>query len=328
MLHALFSSNRPIVLGILAVPAILFGVYAFSNALPPEAMTGGPLFDLLEKHILKVRWIHLTLGMAVNIFGAIILNRISNRHEYSTKENYFPGLLYFFFVSLDPQWIYLNPISISNVIIFLALRRLLAIHRVQDAAGKVFDSGLILGFGSLFFPPLILGIPLIWLSLSQLRTFNFREWFVPISGFVIPFIYAAVYYWWYGLSIELNEYTTSLALSWGNVFRSDGPIENGFIAFSIGLSLFGMVRFFSGLSSSTVNQKNTRIVFLWMSAILLMLYTYISALAIDVAGSPMLMAAQFSIFGSVFFLIEKRKKIISALFYIWLAAAIAVFLIG
>lgn len=328
MLHALFSSNRPVVLGILAVPAILFGVYAYSNAVQPDAIAGGPLYDILERHILKIKWLHLTLGMAVHIFGAIVLNRISNRHEYCIKENYFPGLLYFFFVSLDPQWLYLSPIGISNVIIFLALRRLLAIHRVQDAAGKVFDSGLILGFGALFFPPLIFGIPLIWLSLSQLRTFNFREWFVPVSGFVIPFIYAAVYYWWNGFSVQLNEYTTDLALAWGDIFKSDAPAEIGFIVFSIGLALVGMVRFFSGLSSSTVNQKNTRIVFLWMGAILLMLYTYVSALAVDVAGTPMLMAAQFSIFGSVFFLIEKRKKIISALFYVWLAGAIAVFLIG
>jgi len=317
-----------VVLGILAIPAVLFGVYAYSNVPQPEVLAGGPLFDLLEQHILQVKWIHLTLGMAVNIFAAIVLNRISNRHEYSVKENYFPGLLYFFFVSLDPQWIYLNPISISNVIIFLALRRLLAIHRVQDASSKVFDSGLFIGFGSLLFPPLILVIPLIWLSLAQLRTFSFREWLVPLSGFLIPFLYASLYYWWYGLEVQLTEFTSNLSPGWGGVFRGDTPVETAFIACSIGISFFGMVRFFSGLASSTVNQKNTRIVFLWMGATLLLLYSYVSSLSIGVAGSPMLMAAQFSIFGSVFFLIEKRRKIVSSLFYIWLAGAIAVFLVG
>ncbi len=327
MLHALFSSNRPVVLAILAIPAVLFGVYAYMNAAPTEAVAGGPLFDLLERYVLKIRWINLTLGMAVNIFGAIVLNRISNRHEYCSKENYFPGLLYFFFVSLDPQWIYLNPLSISNVLIFLAVRRLLAIHRVQDAAGNIFDAGIILGLGTLFFPPLIVAVPLIWLSLGQLRTFSFREWLIPVSGFVIPFIYAAVYYWWYGLSLQYNEYTTKLNASWGNLFAGENTVEYGFIAFSILLSIIGLGRFISSLSSSTVNQKNTRIVFMWTSSILLVLYAYISALAFDIDEAPIAMAAHFSIFGSVFFLIEKRRKIISALFYIWLFGAIAVFLI-
>ncbi|MCA1764110.1 MAG: hypothetical protein ABR574_01855 [Cryomorphaceae bacterium] len=327
MLHALFSSNRPVVLAILAIPAVLFGVYAYTNAAPAEAVAGGPLFDLLEKYVLNIRWIHLSLGMAVNIFGAIVLNRISNRHEYCSKENYFPGLLYFFFVSLDPQWIYLNPLSISNVLIFLAVRRLLAIHRVQDTAGNVFDAGIILGLATLFFPPLIVAVPLIWLSLGQLRTFSFREWLIPISGFIIPFIYAVVYYWWYGLSLNYDEFTTQLNPSWGNLFGGENFVAYGFIAFSILLSFIGLGRFISSLSSSTVNQKNTRIVFMWMSFILLILYGYISALSIDIFESPIVMAAQFSIFGSIFFLIEKRKKIISALFYIWLIGAIAVFLV-
>src|SRR5690554_1786237 len=178
MIHSTFGSNRPMVFGVLLIPAIIYGVLALNFAQAPVHTLGGPLFDLLVGYV-STPYISVILGLIVNLIGAFLVNLLFNSHDYSERENYFPALFYFLLASLELSWIYLNPVLIGNVFVLLALRRILRMYRVQEITSMIYDAGFFLALGALFFPLLVFVFPLLWLSLIQLRTFNLREWTVP-----------------------------------------------------------------------------------------------------------------------------------------------------
>src|SRR5690606_26963099 len=99
----------------------------------------------------------------------------------------------------------LNPVLIGNIFVLLALRRILRMYRVQEITSMIYDAGVFLALGVLFFPLLIFVVPLLWLSLKQLRTFNIREWVVPIIGLLTPMAFAVVLFWWQGYTIGVSE---------------------------------------------------------------------------------------------------------------------------
>src|SRR5690606_11515666 len=149
----------------------------------------------------------------VNLIGAFLVNLLYNSHDYPERENYFPALFYFLLASLELSWIYLNPVLIGNIFVLLALRRILRMYRVQEITSMIYDAGFFLALGALFFPLLIFVFPLLWLSLKQLRTFNFREWIVPLVGLLTPGVFTWAVFWWKGYSLNVAEYTDFNSLS-------------------------------------------------------------------------------------------------------------------
>ncbi len=150
MVHSVFGSNRPMVLGFLIVPAIAFGVLASYFTQVPVHPLGGPLFDWLYI-ALSDSSILLTVGIVINLTGAFLVNLLYNAHNYAERENYFPALIYFLFASLQLSWEFLNPVMVGNVFVLLALRRILSMYRVQEITSMIYDASLFLSSWSTVF---------------------------------------------------------------------------------------------------------------------------------------------------------------------------------
>ena len=296
------------------VIAVLAGLYSA----PPSDMMGGMLFKQLLNLIGGSKIILLICGTLVNLVSALLINKLSNDHEFTERENYFPSLVYFLFLSLNLSWYYLNPVVLGNLFLLLALRRLLRIYRVQNVTAKLYDAGLLLTLGVLFFPPLIIALLLIWVSLAQLRTFNFREWIVPLFGIATPVVYGAVYYWWFDVSPDYYRFMRFTGFSWGELQDANSPVDYAFMIIGFILSLVGLSRFFREMTISTVHKKNTKAVFLWVCLLISAVYFTASALLIDQAGTTLLWAIPCAIFLPVFFTFNRHKNLISAAYYIWL----------
>lgn len=304
------------VFGVLLIPAIIYSILALNYAQAPVHPLGGPLFDILNDLISRP-YISVILGLIINLIGAFLVNLLYNAHDYSERENYFPALFYFLLSSLQLSWIYLNPVLIGNVFVLLALRRILRMYRVQEITSMIYDAGFFLSIGALFFPLLILVFPLLWISLIQLRTFNFREWIVPIFGLLTPITFTVVFFWWQGYSLDVSEYIAFTGLPLAEIFAGHGFWYLPILILSLLILFIGLVAFLNDMSTSTVHKKNTKKVFVTVSLFMLAVCIYGLSLATMQAGMFATLAIPVSVFASVYFSRTRRKKFVIFLFYIW-----------
>lgn len=320
MLHSIFGSNRPFVLGVLLLPIILLVVLTGIYLEPSGNELGGPLFDWLMGYLGDSKWLLLLCGMVVNLTSASVLNFASNGHSFNRKENFFPALVFLLFGSINLTWWYLNPVSIAILFFLLALRRLLRIYRVQAVTGNLFDVGFFLAMGALFFPPMILTFPLIWMSLLQLRAFDFREWLVPITGLLIPFIYTGMVYFFNDFTFDASEF---LAVEDGlpnSLVPEPGVGFTALSIFTFVLAAIGSFIFITNMRVSTVHKKNAKKVMVW-STLFLVITLFYGLLLTEESHFILLISIPIAISLGDFFLSDKRQVIVLTAFYVWVIAA-------
>src|SRR5690606_10056543 len=85
---------------------------------------------------------------------------------------------------------------ISNFLLIWMIDKLLLIYRRPEIKSVMFDLGLLVATGTLFYFPFITLFLLLWINLILLRPFNWREWTAGIVGFLtIYFILFIMYFW-------------------------------------------------------------------------------------------------------------------------------------
>jgi hypothetical protein len=321
MVHSAFGSNRPIVLSFLIAPAIALIVAAMYSSNYGEYGLAGPASDILSDALRGFPIWRRSLGMVLILGNAVLLNFISNKHDFATSENYFPALTFLGFVALDFQNIDLHPILFANLFALLALRRLLTVYRANSALSIGFDSGLLLSVAILFFPPAVLLLPLPWLVFIQVRPFNLKEWFSPFTAIITIALYGFAFYFVGGYTLTLNEF---LFLSTASPEFSE--VQSG-VAWILIISVFtilsalGLIGFFSDIAKSTLRKKSTKYIFLWITFLMILEYGYVSILNTDQSSPWLILATPVAVFmGSYFSRKAKRPQITLVLFYLWLTA--------
>ncbi len=318
MIYSIFGSNRTVVLGLLALPALAFGSFALFYTGRPPMPLGGFVFDWLNA-LISLPLLQILAGVVVNLIGAVLINHLYNAHDYADRENYFPALFYLLFTSLQLSWQYFNPVLAGNVFLLLALRRLLRMYRVQEITGMIYDAGVFLGIAALFYPPFIIAFPLLWISLIQLRTFNIREWLVPITGLLTPLIYAALFYWWFEINLDLPEYFQLMPLHFKSLISAHSFFFYILLLFSLFVFFAGFLIFIREMGISTVHKKNTKKVFISLTFILCLMWVASLALNEDQTGLSCLLAVPISVYGGVLFSrARRRRKLLTTIFYIWI----------
>jgi hypothetical protein len=322
MLHSLFGSNRPVVLTLLVLPALAAGTLAFFYGGDSEMTFGGPAFDFIHAQLLPFRWLRILFGISLILINASLLNTITNRHDYANVEHFFPALIFFVFSISDLSWISLNPVQFAHLFTLLALRRLLTVYRVPSPTPMLYDAGLFMGIGVFFFPLLIFVLPILWLGLMQLRSFNLREWLVPVFGVLTPVFYAIITFWWMGYTAEIDEYlildTSNLGINFGDRYALTYP----FIVLTILVTVAGLLQFISDMNVSTVHRKNSKSVFLWFTLLVVIMAVYATGLASDYTGLLSIFGTIVAVFGVIFYVGTKRGIIVRTVFYLWLVFAV------
>lgn len=328
MLRSLFASNRPVVLVFLVLPAVVAAVAAlyFSEGRAP--VLAGPAFDLVFGQVHRIPALSVSLGAAVILAGAVLVNAVYNEHEYADRENYMPALVYVLIGISSPEWLYFNPVFTANVLLLLALRRLLRIYRISNATSMLYDAGLFTALAVLFYPPVAVCVPFLWVGMTRLRSATLREWLIPLLGLCTPVVYVVAAYWWFEMRPDFDEF-----------FRFDGRFQFGpeadaayssvfftFLGITLSAVLVGLAGFLSRMGVSTVHRKNTKAVFVWFSVFLVFGFIYVGFLPENDIASVASLAAPAAVFAALSFNTEKARRWSGLLLYLWTAAVIVRFL--
>jgi len=159
----------------------------------PEEPLSGFLFGLISP-ILIIPLFNIIFSSLLIYLQAVMINVMCRQYNILYKSTYLPGLMYVVFSSLFNIFLYTNTVLFANFFVILLIGQLFSLYKSNFSYQSVFLSGLIVATGTLFYFPLLLVFPIIWVSLFILRPFNWREWVISVIGLLIPALFVWSYY--------------------------------------------------------------------------------------------------------------------------------------
>ena len=154
-------------------------------------------------------WITPQTSILITVFltvlQGLLLNFVINKYNLLGKPNYLTALLYVSLASMLTPFLTLSPTLICNFLLIWMIDKFLFIYRKVEINSLMYDLGLIVAVGTLFYFPFIAMFFLLWICLIILRPFNWREWVAGIVGFITVYFILFIIYLWFD---KLSEFET------------------------------------------------------------------------------------------------------------------------
>ena len=319
MLTGYFKRNKT--QAVLLLPMLLLALWVFPFLHPQgiSAKHSMPFFELLVWLTGGNSYILTFLALILLTSECLLLNRIVTGQEVLNTSTYLPGLMYGVYMSCCAQMTAMHPVLCANLFILLAISRLFGTHRKETAYSEVFDAGFYIAIATLFYVPAFVFLPLIWVSLIVVRAFVWREWVISFLGFIVPYLFVCMYFYWIDkfdyLWYDKMFYPMSLSK-----MSFNWPLTYYFLfGIMLFITLVSLTRVFSGTAINTVRAKNNLIVLLWSCGLSLLSVFIAPKFSIQYFA---FLAIPCSVFAANYFLSIKRSWFAETLFSLLLLAII------
>jgi hypothetical protein len=190
-------SNSPVSLILIPVLGLILWLPAFMHPGQTIAEPHMPLYDGLNEFFLGYPLAGAICGFLILLCEAFLFNFLLQQHQVIAKKNWLPALLTIVFGSCTPGLLWILPEQIAGLFLLSALYLLLGIYRQDKASGAIFNAGALLGIASLFYFPTIMFFLFCFITVIMLRPFVWREWVMLLIGFLLPFVYSGMWFFWH-----------------------------------------------------------------------------------------------------------------------------------
>lgn len=198
MLAKFFKGNSIVIIVLLPIIASALGLKVFSLTqvaeYPKDVM---PFFQWVVNLFIGKPLLTTLVVMALIVIQSIIMIRINDIFSLIQKKSKLPGLLYLLFAT----GLYIingfSALILVNILISWILYLLFKLYKSKDVTSHIFNISLILSLASLFYIHVVVFLPLIWVAVFVLSSGGIRQFFVSILGFILPYIFACVYHFYF-----------------------------------------------------------------------------------------------------------------------------------
>ncbi len=216
-----------------------FILYSRVNISLEEA---APLYNLVGGLFKNYPLLNVSLAFVFLYFQSFMVNQLVTSKNLIDRQSFLPGFLYLVLMSSSFEMLSLHPVLFANFFLIIALNKILEVYDEKDVMLEVFNVGMLISLAGLFyFPALVLFILLI-IALGIYFLANLRGVIASLLGFLTPFLFLGVYYYWRDvLALKFEELFSGFGVF--HIFRQD------FSAFSKVYGVFLVVlAFFAFLS--------------------------------------------------------------------------------
>jgi hypothetical protein len=319
MILRLFRSNQPALALWLPVLGVILWLPGWWLDQPPDfSMTLFGFGSLANPWSADVGTF---IAFVLLLAGAMLFNNLFQQYDLIERKNQLPGLCYVIAFSWSPFLLQYSHLLIGQLFVLLAIRRLMLVYRQPNVVRELFDTGLFVGLAALFYLPFALFLIACWVSLGVLRTFNLREWLMPLTGIAtIGVIFFSLNYLFDWQAVAF------LTASW---YPVEGVLPVGLFGWFkyvvaiilLMMTLVAAPSFMAALTRSTMRDRNLKMILLFFGANTVGLY--LMFLVIPGFGSNVLLLAFPVALMLVYAVADKRVNwMISGLFYALLFAAV------
>lgn len=192
MIVKIFKTNQIIANIFIVLLSVLLWVPAYYSHVELN-FENHSLFNFFGKWFVEHSWINALFTSLLVGFQAVFLNFIVNQEKLIKCNTHLVGLFYVVLSGALATIFTINPIIISNTFLITILFLLFKLYSNNEVKSLLFNISFLLSVSTLFYAPLIWLFPLVWIVLSYVRTPSFKDYFISLVGFLLPFIYLATY---------------------------------------------------------------------------------------------------------------------------------------
>jgi hypothetical protein len=221
MLVKLLKTSRPMALLTFFLLAALFLTLQLWNISPyTYGTTGYPLFDLLQQLFFENKWLASLFSFSLCLLTAMGLNNLITEKGVLKYNTILPATI--LLVSASP--FAFSPVWISQFILLFVLGKLLSMYQKDRVYAELYDSGLLIGIASLFYPPTLPLFFLIYIANIIYAFVGWRNFFIPLVGLASPYLIFFTYLYWtgnsqaylshYALTLSFDDWSWSFSQQW------------------------------------------------------------------------------------------------------------------
>ncbi|MCE2712565.1 MAG: DUF6427 family protein [Cryomorphaceae bacterium] len=243
------------------------------------------------------------------VLNAIGINMIYNSNEFYERNTYISSLLYVVFMSFYHSFYSVDGLLIAHTALILLISQIFRLRQNEDGRTAVFNAAIFGGLAATFHPPMIAVFPFVLVMIWNIRPFIVREFFLALSGFAIPLVYAYTYFWYTGqkLKWDILQQVSDFYKE-----QTDFYVTSGLFVFLIVLSSISIR---NKTQKSSIRLKKL-VNILWLLMAIGFLYGMIDLLFFDQMERFSFLMVPMAFFLSFSFMDKKLSAPASVLFYL------------
>ncbi len=202
-------------------------------------------------------------GLLLFLVSAFLINSTAARHRLTGRNSYLTAFFFILAGSATGQLTQWNGFLAAAFFFFLFYRKTFALQNNPQAISGAFDAGLFLGLASLFFSPILLLLPFVWMALIIYQTSQWRPYFTVIVGMALPWFFVFSGYFWFNKTDEFQH----LFIKYFHFRGLENPfasLPDLFMFFLVALFTLTAALWLAGnFSGFNVNRRQHALVGLW-----------------------------------------------------------------
>lgn len=255
-------------LGLVMVTAALWAPGFMMHAEPPAVpQLIAPLYGLVYPFLALHPLVSPIVAVTIVFSTALTLTNILIYHDLAPKNNILPAFLFILMMGSNPLTLQTYPVILTLPLFTWFLHTTFKINDEPDNIILGFNASLLISVISLVYPGALFLFPVTWIYFLISGTMGGRNLVISFLGFLLPYVYLGVYYFWKDLAMDaLEAYRDYFARLPG--FRSD----SGYLQYAIWGTWFLLMlapasyRTLSTISSSSISFRRKMSATAWLLA--------------------------------------------------------------
>ena len=327
MLLRILKSNT--LFSALLIPLIgfLFWIHSFQTATMVDLnLVNGamPLYYLIFPFFKTQTFWQVFTAFIVVIFNSFFIAQMGSGFLFLKKRSYLPGIIYLITVSSLHELQAFLPVHLATLFVLISIYFIFDTFHKKVEITYTFNASFFLAIGSLFYLPVVVLFPLVWISIFVLqKDDNWRLLAVPVLGFGVPWLFIWVY----------SFLTDSYAKLWNELVTMLWRSHNGYLLNPYFLALTAIVAILTTLGSLSVishflrmkvSSRKYFVIFFWMLGLLMASALGLLTIDIEIVALSTIPVAYIV---SNYLLFNEKTIVKEVFLWIYLATAVFVMII-
>ncbi len=229
---------------------------------PGEGMM--PLYTFFAKFYTGSSVWPVLTGFILILLNSLILSMLSYEFQFLQHRTFLPGILYVSIVSSFPSLQTFHPVYPATLFVLISVYYIFSTYHRRNEISSTFNASFFLSIGALFSLPVLMLLPLIWISIFVLqKNDNWRLLVIPLIGISLPWLIL-----WSFLFVSGSDQAFI-----SSIFQGMKSVNNQFI-FNIGflvitafiflLSAFGSITLINSVNIRKMSTRKYFIILYWM----------------------------------------------------------------
>ena len=289
MILRILKSSGPLNYLLFLIIGILFWIsslrFPFSYAFF-DGENKSILYNPIDKVTSGFPIIQVVLSMIIVLFLAFLIQQINSRYALIKLRTKLPIAIYIIISGGFTTMHTLHPVFFAAIFLLVGIHSLFSIFNNSNPETDIFNAGLFLAIGSLFYFNLIVILPAFLMSISVLRRERkWREYMILMIGFIIPVLFGFSYVFFTDQLNEMLHTFLKNIITPVNHFKANYPLQ-GFLALLVFLTIIGSIKMMQQYDSKKVSIRKYYLVLF-----IIFIFSMLSFVFVPAASQEMLVVA-------------------------------------